>query len=89
MKAAHKSIYDFVVGYILDHKYPPTTREIAKATNYALSYVHGQLQEMFDLGIFETDSGANRARAIRVPELLIVRRKLTEHGVFGILENEN
>ena len=74
MKVEHKQIYDFVVGYILDHKYPPSVREIAAGVGYkSTSSVHYHLQAMYAEGILETDSGLDRPRAIRVPELVITR----------------
>ena len=75
MKAAHEKIYEFVVGYILDHKYPPRIREICQGTGYkSTSSVHYHLQAMVEVGILETDAGMDRPRAIRVPELIIERR---------------
>ena len=76
MNPAHKKIYEFVVEYILDHKYPPSIREICRGVGYrSTSTVSRYLHELREEGLIETDSGLDRPRAIRVPELVIVRRE--------------
>lgn len=76
MNQAHEKIYEFVVEYILDHKYPPSVREIANGVGYgSTATVHHHLHNMYALGILETDAGLDRPRAIRVPDLVIMRRE--------------
>lgn len=75
MLPMHEKIYEFVVGYILDHKYPPSIREIGVGVGLkSTSSVHHHLSQMYELGILETDTGFNSPRAIRVPDLVITRR---------------
>lgn len=75
MLLMHEKIYEFVVRYILDHKYPPSIREIGTGVGLkSTSTVHHHLKQMFERGILETDAGVNSPRAIRVPELVIERR---------------
>lgn len=76
MKPAHKKIYDFVVDYMISHKYAPSIREICAGVGYrSTSTIHLYLQEMLQEGILETDVGFDKPRAIRVPELVIMRRE--------------
>ena len=76
MNPVHKTIYEFIVSYILDHQYPPSIREILDATGYySTSTIHRYLHEMYELGILETDAGVGQSRAIRVPGLMVVRRE--------------
>ena len=76
MLRTHEKIYEFVVGYILDHKYPPTLREIGEGVGLkSTSSVHYHLSQMHKRGIFETDARENSPRAIRVPGLMITRKE--------------
>ena len=75
MKSAHKKIYDFVVEYILEHKYPPSIREICDGVGFkSTSTAHYHLQKMIAVGMLETDAAEGSPRAIRVPGLVIMRR---------------
>ena len=75
MKLAHKKIYDFVVEYVINHKYAPSIREICEGVGYrSTSTVHLYLQEMMQEGLIESDVGLDRPRAIRVPELVVTWR---------------
>lgn len=74
MLPMHEKIYEFVVEYILDHKYPPSIREIGVGVGLkSTSSVHHHVSQMLKRGIFETDAGGNSPRAIRVPGLVIMR----------------
>ena len=78
MRPMHEKIYEFVVGYILDHKYPPSIREIGAGVGLkSTSSVYRYLTQMYERGILETDDGVSAPRAIRVPELVIVRSENT------------
>ena len=33
MKETHQKILDYITGYMLDHGYPPTTREISEGVD--------------------------------------------------------
>ena len=64
-----KAIRNFIASYILEHKYPPSVREIAdgvglKSTSSAQQY----LDIMIEAGILETDTKPRQPRALRIPE---------------------
>lgn len=52
MKEAHRKILDFVTGYMLDHGYSPTTREIGDGTGYSsTATVFGHMRDMREAGL--------------------------------------
>lgn len=69
-----KKIKQFIIQYIQDHGYSPTTREIGDAVGLKnSSSVFSHLQRMFKDGELETDAGFGSARAIRVPGYAFVK----------------
>ena len=67
-KRKRDEILDFIIAYISDHGYAPTTREIGEGVNLkSTSSVHAHLTRMFEEGVIETDTGIGVPRAIRVP----------------------
>ena len=87
MRPMHEKIYEFVVGYILDHKYPPSIREIGAGVGLkSTSSVHRHVSRMLERGVFETDARFNSPRAIRVPGLVITRREEGKGAYNGTVE---
>lgn len=69
-----KRIKQFIIPYIQEHGYPPTTREIGAAVGLkSSSSVFSHLQRMFRDGELETDAEFSSARAIRVPGYAFVK----------------
>ena len=68
MEKYEKQIYDYIVGYITEHGYAPSVREIADAVGFhspsSAKYV---LDKMIRDGYLETDTEPRQPRAIRVP----------------------
>lgn len=57
-----------IVGYINEHGYPPTVREIGDMVGLkSTSSVQSHLKRMIEAGELETDAGFSSPRAIRVP----------------------
>ena len=47
MKETHRKILDYITGYMLDHGYPPTTREISEGVGYtSTSTIFNHLRDM-------------------------------------------
>ena len=54
MKEIHKKILVFVKQYMLDHDYPPTTREIGDGVGYtSSSTIWGYLRDMKEIGLID------------------------------------
>ena len=52
MKEIHKKILVYVKQYMLEHDYPPTTREIGEGVGYtSSSTIWGYLRDMRDIGL--------------------------------------
>ena len=63
-----KDMLQAIIGYIEQHGYPPTTREIGEMVGLkSTSSVHAHLQRLLREGKIETDAGLGVPRAIRVP----------------------
>lgn len=74
-----KNIKAFIIQYIQDHGYPPTTREIGDVVDRSSSSsVHFQLKRMFEEGELETDAETGSPRAVRVPGYAFVKQEETE-----------
>lgn len=76
-----KAIRNFIVSYILEHKYSPSVREIAdgvglKSTSSAQYY----LDIMIEAGILETDTKPRQPRALRIPGMSIVISQMSNDG---------
>ena len=57
-----------IIGYIEEHGYPPTVREIGQLTGLkSTSTVQHHLEVLRKEGKIETDAGFNAPRAIRIP----------------------
>lgn len=66
MKAVHEKILEFITGFMLEHDYPPTVREIAKGTGYSSSAtIFGHLLDMQKAQLI--DYNGDSPRTIRVP----------------------
>ena len=54
MKETHKKILVFVKQYMLEHDYPPTTREIGDGVGYtSSSTIWGYLRDMKEIGLID------------------------------------
>ena len=70
-----QKIYDFIVQYITEHRYPPTVREIADGVGLkSIQSVNYHIQKMLASGELETDH-EQCPRAIRVPGYEFVRKE--------------
>lgn len=58
-----------IAGFMKQHGYPPTVREISREVNRRPSTVHGYLTAMIADGELETDGTTGASRAIRTPGL--------------------
>ena len=67
-----KRILGAIKGYIIQHKYPPTIREICDMTGIkSTSTIQAHIERMIDTGILETDAEYNSRRALRIPGMRI------------------
>lgn len=60
-------ILDFIAGYVQEHGYPPSIREIG--CGVGLKSLHGvnyQLSRLAELGVLERPEGGCRSRALRL-----------------------
>ena len=56
-----------IIGYIQQHQYPPTFREIGEMVNLkSTSSIQGHINKLLAEGRLETDAGYNSPRALRV-----------------------
>lgn len=54
MKEIHKKILVFVKQYMLEHDYPPATREIGDGVGYtSSSTIWGYLRDMKEIGLID------------------------------------
>lgn len=76
-----KKIKKFIIQYMQEHGYSPTTREIGEAVGLkSSSSVYDHLQRMFREGELETDTELGSARAIRVPGYAFVKLEEVERS---------
>ncbi len=67
-------ILRFIIGYLEEHGYPPTVREIGDGVGLkSKSSVHAHLTRMIADGVLETDAQERSPRAIRVPGYRFVK----------------
>ena len=79
-----KKILEAIVGYIQEHGYSPTVREIGNMVGLkSTSTVHHHLTVMLDEGVIESDGGIGTPRAIRV-----VKTKKTNADRIREMSNE-
>lgn len=63
-----KQILKFIIAYITEHGYPPTTREIGDGVGLkSTSSVQRHMERMLKDGKIKSDAGIGCSRAIRVP----------------------
>ena len=69
-------ILNCIIGYMQEHGYAPTVREIGDRVGLrSSSSVHRYLVEMRDSGMIETDVKEGFKRAIRVPGYAFVKEQ--------------
>lgn len=87
--AIRKEIRGKIVGYIQEHGYSPTVREIGDMVGLkSTSSVQSHLNRMFQEGMLETDCKAGTPRAIRVPGYQFVKAVNTEKMLEKMMENK-
>ena len=70
-----EEILQVIIGYIKEHGYSPTTREIGDAVGLrSTSTVHFRLKRMIESGLLESDENFGSPRAIRVPGYEFVKK---------------
>lgn len=63
-----------IIGYIEEHGYPPSFREIGEMTGLrSTSSVQHHMEILLEEGKIETDAGFNTPRAIRIPGYKFVK----------------
>lgn len=69
-----EDILQAIIGYIEEHGYPPTFREIGEMTGLkSTSSVQHHMEILLEEGKIETDAGFNTPRAIRIPGYKFVK----------------
>ena len=70
----NEEILRYITGYIQEHGYPPSVREIAEGVGVSsTNTVHRNIKEMLISGMLETDAEPGAARAFRVPKWKFIR----------------
>lgn len=59
-----ETVLDLIEGHVIEHGYPPSIGELAKATKAGRATIHGRLRELVADGYITVEPG--RARAIRI-----------------------
>ena len=69
-----QKVLNAIVGYISDHQYPPSVRELCDITGFkSTSSVHKYINKLLEEGLIETDCGIGASRALRVPGYKFVK----------------
>lgn len=72
--APRERILEFIKAYIELHCYPPTVREIANGVGLKSSAsVCDHIKTLIKFGLLETDAEAGTPRALRLPNMKLVR----------------
>lgn len=75
-KVEDREITEYIDGYIMEHGYSPSYREIGKFTGLtSTSSIHRRVHSLIDKGIFETDCDA-QPRTLRSPRIICVLKKV-------------
>ena len=62
-----QKVFECIVEYIKEHKYPPSMRDLCEMTHLAsTSSVHRYVHNLIDKGKIETDHEFGTPRALRV-----------------------
>lgn len=70
----NEEILRYITGYIQEHGYPPSVREITDGVGVSSTdTVHRHIKKMLISGMLETDAEPGAARAFRVPGWKFVR----------------
>lgn len=73
-KEVRERMLQVIIGYIEEHGYSPTFREIGEMTGLkSTSSVASHMKKLFEEGKLETDTGMDTPRAIRVPGYKFVK----------------
>lgn len=68
-----KKVLSFVESYIQEHKYPPSTQEIADHIELSASAANRYVRRLIDAGYLETENVSGMAKPIRVKGWSYVR----------------
>ena len=67
-------VREFIISYILEHKYPPSVKEIMDGVGFrSTSSAQHHLGRLFETGELETDTEPRQPRALRVPVMMMDR----------------
>lgn len=71
-----EKVFNAIVAYIKEHKYPPSVRELCDLTGLkSTSSVHRHIHKLIKKGKIESDHGISTPRALRVVGYNFVKEK--------------
>ena len=63
-------VYNAIINYINEYKYPPTVREVCQMVGLkSTASVHRHIEVLKEQGLLESDLGKQNPRALRVPNI--------------------
>ncbi len=69
-----EKVLNAVIGYISEHQYPPSVRELCDITGLkSTSSINRYITKLLEEGKLETDCGIGSSRALRVPGYKFVK----------------
>ncbi len=69
-----EKVLNAVIGYIAEHQYPPSARELCDITGLkSTSSINRYITKLLEEGKLETDCGIGASRALRVPGYKFVK----------------
>lgn len=69
-----EKVLNAVIGYISEHKYPPSVRELCDITGLkSTSSINRYITKLLEERKLETDCGIGASRALRVPGYKFVK----------------
>jgi repressor LexA len=75
-KEVREAMIESIKGYLQQHGYPPTLREIGAMVGLkSTSSVQHHMEKLFDEGKLETDAEPGSPRAIRIPGYKLVKEE--------------
>lgn len=73
-ESVRNRIMEAIIGYISEHQYPPTVREIADMVDLkSTSSAQAHIKKLMAEGKLETDTDCGAPRALRVPGYKFVK----------------
>ena len=69
-----EKVLNAVIGYISEHQYPPSVRELCDITGLkSTSSINRYITKLLEEGKLESDCGIGSSRALRVPGYKFVK----------------